>query len=149
MLSNWYWPVAVEKDTGSTGVWIHSIRESLPFLSHAPVEFISALTSQRINRVPEAITRIYDAARVEVPTSEWNAALKQALDRNPPSAHHGQRPARFYYATQVRTAPPVVALFVSEPKRVSPEYLRYLRGQFREALGFDGSPIRLVLRKSE
>ncbi len=138
----------VPKDTGTTGEWIVRIRESMPFLSHAPVEFVSALTTQRINRIPEGITRVYDAARREVPTSKWNEVLQLALDQNPPSSHKSQRPARIYYATQIKSAPPTVALFVSEPTRVSVEYLRYLNGRFREALGFEGSPIRIVLRKS-
>lgn len=137
-----------EKDAASTGVWIHRIRDSLPFLGYAPVEFVSALTAQRISRLPEVAARVYDAARREVPTSEWNAVLQAAIERNAPSSHRGQAPAKIYYATQVRTAPPTVALFVSDPKRVSQEYLRYLVGRFREALGFEGSPIRVVVRKS-
>jgi GTPase len=138
----------VEKDNATIGEYIIRIREQFPFMSHVPVEFVSALTTQRINRVPEAIVRVSDESKREVPTSEWNDVLKEALDRNPPSSHHGQRPARIYYATQLRTAPPMVALFVSEPARVSQEYLRYLGGRFREAFGFEGNPIRLVLRKS-
>jgi GTPase len=137
-----------EKDTDTSGRWIQELREGIPFLSHAPVEFVSAKTAQRIHRLPEACVRVYDEARRQVATSEWNAVLKKAMDRNPPSAHRGQRPAKIYYATQVRTAPPTVSLFVSEPTRVAEPYLRYLNGAFREALGFEGSPIRIVLRKS-
>jgi GTP-binding protein len=138
----------IRKDTATTGEWITRIREAMPFLSHVPVEFVSALTTQRIHRIAEGITRVYDAARREVATSEWNEVLRRALEQNPPSAHKSQRPARIYYATQLKSAPPTVALFVSEPARVSTEYLRYLNGRFRAALGFEGSPIRIVLRKS-
>jgi GTP-binding protein len=138
----------VEKDTGTTGIWIMRIRESIPFLAHAPVEFVSAQTTQRIHRIPEAVVSVYQAARREIPTPEWNEALKQAVDRNPPSSYRDQRPVKIYYATQLRTAPPTVAVFVSDPKRIAPEYVRYLVGRFREAFGFEGSPIRLVLRKS-
>ena len=138
----------IEKDTGTTGVWVERIRESMPPLAHAPVEFVSALTTQRINRLPEGVVRVFESARREVTTSQWNEALKEAVDRNPPSSHRGQRPIKIYYATQVRAAPRTVAIFVSEPARVAPEYLRYLVARFREAFGFEGSPIRLVLRKS-
>jgi len=138
----------VEKDTNTAAHWKRELHATIPFLTQAPVEFVSARTAQRVSRVPEACLRVYEAARREIPTSEWNAALGAALEKNPPSAHRGQRPARFYYATQIRTAPPTVALFVSEPARVSESYLRYLNGAFRGAFGFEGSPIRLVLRKS-
>jgi GTP-binding protein len=139
----------VPKDNSTTGEWIKRLREGLPFMSHAPVEFVSALTTQRISRIPEAVVEVYAAARREIPTSEWNRALNDALERNPPSSHRGQRPARFYYATQLKTAPPFVALYVSDPSRVSQEYLRFLVGRFREEFGFIGSPIRLAVRKSE
>lgn len=138
----------VTKDSNTIGEWIRKIRESLPFMGHAPVEFVSALTTQRISRIPEAVVQVHAEARREVPTSAWNEALSEALERNPPSSVRNQRPAKFYYATQLKTAPPMVALFVSDPSRVSQEYLRYLNGRFREAFGFSGSPIRLVLRKS-
>ena len=146
VLNKWDLP---EKDDTSTGLWIRRINEQLPFLNHAPILFVSALTAQRIHRVPEAIAQVWEAARVEVPTATWNALLSKAVEHNPPhSRGSGQRPVKIYYATQVRTAPPTVALFVSEPSRMAPDYLRYLAGKFREALGFAGSPIRFVLRKS-
>ncbi len=138
----------VEKETGTSGAWIKKLREEIPFLRYAPVEFVSALTAQRINRVLEAAIRVYDAGREEIGTAGWNKVLEEAVERTPPSAYRGQRPAKFYYAAQVRKGPPTVALFVSDPKRVQPEYLRYLSGRFREAFGFEGNPIRLLLRKS-
>lgn len=141
------WDLA-EKDSGTSGAWIKKLWEEIPFLRYAPVEFVSALTAQRIHRVLEVAVRVYDAGCEEISTAGWNKALEEAVERTPPSAYRGQRPARFYYAAQVRTGPPTVALFVSDPKRVQPEYLRYLSGRFREAFGFEGNPIRLVLRKS-
>ncbi|MBK8230385.1 MAG: ribosome biogenesis GTPase Der [Candidatus Eisenbacteria bacterium] len=138
-----------DKDDTSTGAWIRKIEEEIPFLSHAPILFISALTTQRIHRLPEAIVQVYDAARREVPTATWNDILNKAVEHNPPrSRGSGQRPVKIYYVTQVRNAPPTVALFCSEPKRMAPDYLRYLAGKFRETLGFEGSPIRFHLRKS-
>ncbi|MFN8548337.1 MAG: ribosome biogenesis GTPase Der [Candidatus Eisenbacteria bacterium] len=138
-----------EKNDASTGEWVRRIEEQIPFLSHSPILFVSAVTTQRIHRVPEAIAEVWTAARTEVPTATWNAVLAKAVEHNPPrSRGSGQRPIKIYYATQVRTAPPTVALFVSEPTRMAPDYLRYLVGQFRQALGFIGSPIRIQLRKS-
>lgn len=136
------------KDDHTTSEWKRRVASEMPFLSYAPIEYVSALTVQRISRLPATVVRVYDAARQEVPTPRWNEVLGEALKRNPPSAHRGQRPAKIYYATQVKKAPPTVVLFVSEPSRVPEHYLRYLNGVFREALGFEGSPIRLVLRKS-
>jgi GTP-binding protein len=138
-----------EKDDSTAGAWAKRVREAIPFLAHAPMEFISALTAQRVSRIPEAIVRVYEERQREIPTAKWNEVLQAALEKNPPSAHRGMRPPRFYYATQVKTGPPIVALFVSDPLRVPENYLRYLNHAFREAFGFEGNPIRLVLKKSK
>ena len=56
------------------------------------------------------------------------------------------RPRRFYYTTQLKTAPPTFALFSNMDDPLHFSYRRYLENQFREALGLVGCPIHLVLR---
>lgn len=139
----------LEKDDGTLGEWVKKLDHAMPFLHYAPKIFISALTSQRIHRLPEAVVRVYKEGQRQIPTAEWNAVLEKAIEHNPPrSRGGGARPAKIYYATQVKSAPVTVALFVSDPKRLSSDYTRYLVGRFRQAFGFEGNPIRLVLRKS-
>ncbi|MEZ4653984.1 MAG: ribosome biogenesis GTPase Der [Candidatus Eisenbacteria bacterium] len=139
----------LEKDERTMGDWVRRIQEHLPFLAFAPIVFISALTHQRIHRLPEVVMTAYENTRREIGTADLNRVLERATDHNPPrSRGSGQRPIRIYYATQVRTAPPPVALFVSEHARMAHDYLRYLVGKFREEFPLEGSPLRLVMRKS-
>jgi GTP-binding protein len=51
------------------------------------------------------------------------------------------------YATQVETAPPTIAIFGNAPDLVAEHYVRYLQKGFREAHGFRGSPLRILLRR--
>ena len=51
------------------------------------------------------------------------------------------------YVTQVATKPPTFAIFVNNPDFVHFSYLRYLNNQFRNAIDFTGTPIKLLLRK--
>jgi GTPase len=139
----------VAKDANTAARRVESVRAQIAFQSYAPVEFVSALTVQRVSRIPERVVEVYDAARIEVSTGELNAVVRRAVDRNPPRAVGGARPARIYYATQVRVAPPTFSLFVSHPQRLAREYERYLGRELREAFGFIGSPIRLQIRKSK
>jgi GTP-binding protein len=53
---------------------------------------------------------------------------------------------KFYYATQIGTAPPTIALFVNKAHALPASYEKYLTSQLREALGFDNAPIKLVFR---
>jgi GTP-binding protein len=53
---------------------------------------------------------------------------------------------RFYYATQVKQAPPTFLLFVNRAELSSPAYQKYLADQLRKAFGYEGCPIVLLAR---
>ncbi|MCA9756273.1 MAG: ribosome biogenesis GTPase Der [Candidatus Eisenbacteria bacterium] len=139
----------LEKTQDTMGEWVRRIQDHLPFLTHAPFVFVSALTSQRIHKLPEEILRVHENNTREIPTAEWNAVLEKAVENNPPrSRGGGQKPVKVYYATQVKSGPPTIALWVSDPRRLAPDYGRYLLNRFREAFPFEGAQLRLALRKS-
>jgi GTP-binding protein len=71
--------------------------------------------------------------------------MQEAVKRvHPPSSK--TQFGRIYYATQVGTKPPTIALFTNEPKLISASYQRYLANRLREAFGFSAIPIRFVIR---
>ena len=121
------------------------IRFKLKFLAYAPVEFISAKSGRRVEKVLDRVDEIAAAYRKRVKTSELNQILERAVAQHNPPAVRG-RPRRFYYATQLKAQPPTIALFsnVDEPLHFS--YRRYLENQFREALGLVGCPVHFVIR---
>jgi GTP-binding protein len=121
------------------------IRFMLKFLSYAPVEFISAKSGRRVEKIFARIDEIAGGYRKRFQTSLLNQILERAVAGHQPPAVRG-RPRRFYYATQLKSQPPTIALFsnVDEPLHFS--YKRYLENQFRDALGIVGSPVHLVLR---
>jgi GTP-binding protein len=121
------------------------IRFKLKFLAYAPVEFISAKTGRRVEKLFARIDEIAAAYRKRFKTSELNEILERAVAQHNPPAVRG-RPRRFYYATQLKAQPPTIALFsnVDEPLHFS--YRRYLDNQFREALALVGCPVHFVIR---
>jgi GTP-binding protein len=121
------------------------IRQALKFLAYAPVEFISAKTGRRVEKLFPHIDRIVDGYRKRFRTSELNQILERAIAGHQPPAVRG-KPRRFYYATQLKTQPPTIALFSNMDEPLHFSYRRYLENQFREALGLEGCPIHLVIR---
>jgi len=121
------------------------VRFKLKFLAYAPMEFISAKSGRRVEKIFPRIDEIVGGYRKRFRTSELNEILARALAQHQPPSTRG-RPRRFYYATQLKSGPPTFALFsnVDEPLHFS--YRRYLENQFRDALGLVGCPIHLVLR---
>jgi GTP-binding protein len=121
------------------------IRFMLKFLSYAPVEFISAKTGRRVEKIFPKIDEIVAGYRKRFKTSELNEILEAALQKHQPPSVKG-KPRRFYYATQLKTQPTTIALFSNVDESIHFSYRRYLENQFREALGLTGSPIHFVIR---
>ena len=48
--------------------------------------------------------------------------------------------------TQASVQPPTFILFVNEPSLMHFSYERFLENKLRETFGFEGTPIRLIIR---
>ncbi|MEE9615301.1 MAG: ribosome biogenesis GTPase Der [Thermodesulfobacteriota bacterium] len=139
------WDV-VEKDTGTTGKFIEEIRRTIPFLSFAPVLFVSALSGQRTGKVFETVERVNERGGREFPTSMVNKLLKEITARH---SHplHGNRSVKFYYTTQTGIRPQAFTVFANHPRAVLESYRRYLVNSLRESLELGEVPLRVFFRK--
>ena len=121
------------------------IRRELAFLQYAPILFASALTKQRVNRLADMVKFVAEQQHMRVSTSVLNELLEDAQLTNPPPAKGGKL-LRIYYMTQASVQPPTFILFVNEPRLMHFSYVRFLENRLRETFGFEGTPIRLILR---
>ncbi len=115
-------------------------------MAYAPVLFISAMTGQRVNRVLEAVRDAYAQATRRITTGLLNDILADAQAALQPPATSGRR-LKIYYATQQAVQPPTFVMFVNEASLMHFSYERYLEGQFRKAFGFEGTPLKFILRE--
>jgi GTP-binding protein len=135
----------VEKDSKTTLRYTQTIRNELAFMQYAPVLFISAVTKQRVHRVAELVKFVADQHAMRVATSVLNQVIGDAVAINPPPAERSRR-LKIYYVTQASVKPPTFVFFVNEPEAMHFSYLRYLENKLREAFGFEGTPLNLVVR---
>ena len=136
----------VEKDTRTADHAKDTLRGKLPFISYAPVLFISALSGQRVPKVLETVDGLVEKSRRQIATSAINSALESVTNRHRPPSFRGKE-VKFYYATQVGTMPPTFIIFANHPDGVEPSYEKYLTSGLREALGLEEVPLRLVFRR--
>jgi len=120
-------------------------RHELPFLSYAPIISTCALTGEGVDALLPLCRRVYEQFTARVDTGPLNRCIRRAVAKHNPPTKAG-RPLKIYYATQVRAAPPTIALFVNSPKMMHFTYERYLVNQIRSEFGFEGTPVRLVTR---
>ena len=124
------------------GEWV---QEKLFFLDYAPVIFTSAKSGFQLDRLLEAVRYIAAQLQQKIPTSILNRTLQDAVERRQPVSAAGHR-LKFFYATQVRQAPPTFLLFVNRDELFSEQYKKYLGNQMRRAFGYEGCPIVLVAK---
>jgi len=124
------------------GEWV---QEHLFFLDYAPVIFTSAHSGSNLDRLLEAVRYVAAQLTQKIPTAILNRTLQDAIERRQPVSSHGHR-LKFFYATQVRQAPPTFLLFVNREDLFSDQYRKYLGDQMRAAFGYEGCPIVLVAK---
>ena len=125
---------------GEFGAWV---QEKLFFLDYAPVIFTSAMSGFNLDRLLEAVRYVAAQLRQKIPTAILNRTLHEAVERRQPVSAAGHR-LKFFYATQVRQAPPTFLLFVNRDELFSAPYKKYLAAELRRAFGYEGCPIVLV-----
>lgn len=136
---------AVEKDTGTMDAFIKQLRTDLKFMAYAPVVFISALTGQRTGKVMEMVREVYQQATKRITTGLLNDVLADAQAAMSPPSDNGRR-LKIYYGTQQTIKPPTFVLFLNDKTLMHYSYERYLENQLRKAFGFEGTPVRILLR---
>jgi GTP-binding protein len=139
---------AVEKDEYTADQWLKRLRRDAPYLAWADIVFASALTGQRVDRILREALRVAEERYRRVPTGELNRLIMDAVRAHPPS-HVRNRLPKVFYATQVGVAPPTFVVFVNDPEIIHFSYRRYLENRIRDAYGFLGTPIKLILRQRE
>ena len=140
------WDAIPNKDNSTLGDFELNVRSQLRLVEWANIVFTSAKTGQRVKRVLEAATAAAEEHRRRITTATLNLVLQDAAAwRSPPSTGSGRR-GRVYYGTQAGIKPPTFVLFCNDPTLFGEDYRKYMERQFRENVGFPGTPLRLYWR---
>ncbi|MHB0868522.1 MAG: ribosome biogenesis GTPase Der [Chloroflexota bacterium] len=135
----------VKKGPTTTAEYTRTIRQAFRFMDYVPLVFTSALTKQRVTRILDMAVTIAEERKKRIPTSILNGAIQEAFVNHPPPSARG-RALKLLYVTQAGVEPPTFVLFVNEPKLAHFSYVRYLENEIRARWGFEGTPIRIVLK---
>lgn len=136
----------VEKETGTMERYKEEIYQELKFLNYVPITFISALTGKRVNETLELLEHVIDQNSLRVKTGLLNEVIEEAVQLREPPGVKGKR-LKIYYTTQVGIKPPAFMFFVNNPDLMHFSYQRYLENALREAFGFIGTPIKIILKQ--
>jgi len=135
-----------EKQNGTLEKYTKEIYNKVPYLSYAPILFISAKTGQRVDKLFDLINKVANQNAMRVSTSVLNQVLNEAIAVVQPPTDKGKR-LRIYYMTQASTKPPTFVVFVNDKKLFHFSYERYLVNQIRKEFGLIGTTVRVIVRE--
>ncbi|HSW36307.1 MAG TPA: ribosome biogenesis GTPase Der [Candidatus Limnocylindrales bacterium] len=141
------WDLAKGKEKARE-LYMEKVQRFFNFVSYAPVEFVSALTGKRLEKLFPIIQQTWQEQHKRIKTSLLNDLLEDAIAVNPPPTVKGKK-IKFFYMTQPSVKPPTFVFFVNEPDMVHFSYMRYLENRLRESFAFKGTPVILKLKKRQ
>jgi GTP-binding protein len=104
------------------------------------------MTGQRVMNIYQMINDVHNEACHRVSTGMLNDVLNDAMDRVQPPSDRGKR-LKIYYMTQVGVAPPTFVIFCNDAELFHFSYQRYIENKIREVFGFQGTPIKIIIRQ--
>jgi GTPase len=124
------------------------VEKSLPQVTGLPIVTLSARSGRNLDKLMQAVFKIYGEWNKRVPTAQLNRYLEAATVAHPPPLVRGRR-IKLRYMTQIKTRPPTFTLFAAKADDLPDAYARYLVNGIRERFDLKGTPIRLQLRRTD
>ncbi|MEE1043500.1 MAG: ribosome biogenesis GTPase Der [Clostridia bacterium] len=136
----------IEKDTKTMNNFRLDVQDGLSYMLYAPILFISAKTGQRVDKIFEMAKYVANQNAMRITTGMLNDVINDATSRVQPPSDKGKR-LKILYITQASVKPPTFIIFVNDKKLAHFSYIRYLENQLRNTFGFEGTPIRFIIRE--
>ncbi len=137
---------AIEKNDKTMYRFRDKIVQTLSFIPYAEILYISAATGQRVSKLFESIEVVIQNQNLRVKTGVLNEIMAEAVVLQQPPTDKGKR-LKLYYITQVSVKPPTFVIFCNDKELFHFSYQRYIENKIREAFGFSGTSIRILIRE--
>ena len=136
------WDLVPEKNIKE---WTRYIQSQFKFMPYASVLYTSAKTTEGVDKVIPQASHVYQERHKRLSTAKVNSVVQEAVALHT-LPHAGRKQLKVLYATQAEVNPPTFVFFVNDVKLIHFSYRRYLENKLRQAFGFAGTPLRLVLK---
>ena len=136
----------VKKEQNTQSNFEKEIRKQFQFLEYAPIVFVSAKTTSKVDNIFDKIDMVHKAYDTHISTSLLNQVVQDAQMMNEAPDFNGGR-LKIYFVNQANSCPPTFVLFVNKPRYAHFSYLRYIENRLRDSFNLDGTPLELVLRE--
>ena len=138
----------IEKDTSTVNEFNNKVKTELKFMDYIKPMYISAKTGKRLDNLLPYIEKVYENASRRISTGLLNEMLIDATRISEPPSKNGKR-LKIFFITQIASNPPTFVLKVNNPELMHFSYKRYLENALRNTFDFEGTPVKLLVRKNQ
>ena len=136
----------IDKDTNTINEFNKKLSEDLKFMDYVIPVYTSAKTGQRVAKILSLCETALENANKRVTSGKLNELILDAVRASEPPSMNGKR-LKINYCTQASVAPPTFVFFVNDESLLHFSYKRYIENCLRKAFGFEGTPIKIVVRE--
>lgn len=141
------WDKIKDKDTKSQKKFTQHIYKNFPYLTWAPIFFVSALTGKHVHNILDKTIEIYNNRQSELSDSSLSKFLKQAIKKHKPTKAKGVKHPYLKNLKQIKTNPPKFELQIGAKDNLNQSYIKYLENSLRKKFKLDGTPVKIILKK--
>jgi len=134
-----------EKENNTAATFEKEAGEKAPFLKFVPFVFTSALSGQRVTKILELLLEVDAERHKRISTSQVNTTLTEIVGRRQPPQPLDGNQAELRDPGRDGTAGDRRLWKQSRPRAGA--LRRYLHNEFRQAWGFRGNPLRIIMRR--
>ena len=127
-------------------VFSDELRDAMHFMAYAPLAFTSCLSGKGVAAALDAALDAAESHAQRIPTGELNRIVRDAIEEHP--FNEKGKTLKIKYVTMPTVKPPKIVLFVNDPDLMHFSYLRYLENKIRAAYPFEGTPLKLEVRRA-
>lgn len=139
------WDIVEKRDTKK---YTQDIYRAFPFATWAPIQFISAKTGEKVQKIFDLILRIDEARHTEISDSQLSHFLSKIVKIHRPAKAKGIRPPHIYEIKQTSSNPPRFIVRIGAEDTLHFSYLRFIKNKLREKFNLEAIPIKLKIEKN-
>ncbi len=138
------WDIIKIRDTKKFTNYIYS---HLPFAKFSPIQFVSALTGEKVNKILDLILKISEERKKQLSDSQLNKFLSHLVKIHRPAKGRGTKYPHIYEIRQIKANPPFFQLRIGPKQDLHFSYVRFIENRLRENFSFLGTPINIKVIK--
>ncbi len=132
-----------------TKQWTNIIYDKFPFAHWAPIQFISAKTGEKVNKILDLVIKVSAQRGLILSDSQCEKFMKAVVKIHKPAKGKGTRAPHIYEFKQIKNSPPLFTVRIGPDDNLHFSYVRFMENRLRERHGFLGTPIHIKVTKNK